>query len=386
VPRRVHRAHPGPPTGSGAGIEHQTPQPCATMVTTGPTAGPRPAAGRGRGGWTHLYFILSGRVDRAGTGKVGRQGGVCCTFTHALLWACVHCPPMWLPAAVLLAWVAVLCPSLSPVTSSPQGVSAQGGVAGGGPASSASLPGGHAEVEVGPSGSATTPPVGVGEVVIPAGTYILGTNDVVFGADAEGPEFEWVAPRAFALDLYEVSNARIQEWVAATGAVTEAEVFGSSFVHEGANITAEVLAATTSAVAAAPWWIQVWVPRVCGCGGWGVGCGWMMGLPDGRRHGFTLGMVVAQYPHPSPLPTPVPSRIRFNATWRHPEGPGSDVFLDGRESHPAVHISWNDATAYCAWRGQRLPTEREWEAAARGGKSRRLYPWGNMVSPRGEHR
>jgi sulfatase modifying factor 1 len=100
---------------------------------------------------------------------------------------------------------------------------------------------------------------GVSEAIIPAGTYTLGTKDVVFVADAEGPEYKWTAPQAFAIDVYEVSNARLQEWVAATGAVTEAEVFGSSFVHENANISAAVLAATTSAVAAAPWWIQVCV-------------------------------------------------------------------------------------------------------------------------------
>lgn len=71
------------------------------------------------------------------------------------------------------------------------------------------------------------------------------------------------------------------------------------------------------------------------------------------------------------------------ASWRKPEGPGSNI--KKRQDHPVTHVSWNDAHAYCVWAGLRLPTEAEWEYAARGGLVQKKYAWGDELTPNGKH-
>jgi sulfatase modifying factor 1 len=176
--------------------------------------------------------------------------------------------------------------------------------------------------------SSTSKGVTLGTVGLDSGVFLMGTDDPVrFPNDGEGP-VRTVALRPFWIDTVVVSNARFATFVDATGYVTEAERYGWSFVFGG--LLPDDFPPTRGA-AQAPWWRQV-----------------------------------------------------FGADWRHPEGPHCSI--EDRMDHPVVHVSWNDAMAYSAWTGMRLPTEAEWEYAARGGLEQRRYAWGDELTSSGEWR
>jgi formylglycine-generating enzyme len=171
-----------------------------------------------------------------------------------------------------------------------------------------------------------TPDVHV--VHLDGGQFRMGTDGPwAYPGDGEAPVHD-VTLAPYAIDATAVTNAEFAAFIDATGHTTDAERYEWSFVFAG--LLPDDFE-DTRAVAHAQWWRQV-----------------------------------------------------YGATWRTPEGPQSNI--DDRVDHPVVHVSWQDASAYAAWAGKRLPTEAEWEFAARGGLVGKLFPWGNDLEPDGEHR
>lgn len=164
-------------------------------------------------------------------------------------------------------------------------------------------------------------------VRLEGGRFLAGSEDTdVVSADGEGP-IRPVTLDPFYMDRYPITNERFGEFVRATGYKTEAEKFGWSFVFAG-----------------------------------------------------HLGERAEEFEHPVGLRW---WRKVANTDWLHPEGPDSSI--DGREHRPVVQVSWNDAAAYAAWAGKRLPSEAEWEFGARGGLEQKRYPWGDELTPDGKH-
>lgn len=174
-----------------------------------------------------------------------------------------------------------------------------------------------------------------GMVWIPGGEFIMGT-DSDLGRPEEKPAHR-VRVDGFWMDQTEVTNAQFRKFVEATGYVTTAEK----------PADAKLLASQ---------------------------------MPPGytpKEEDLVAGSLVFGPPsHPVPLDDfRLWWKLVPGACWRHPEGPGSN--LDGKDDHPVVHVSWDDAVAFAKWAGKRLPTEAEWEFAARGGLEEKPYVWGD---------
>lgn len=169
-----------------------------------------------------------------------------------------------------------------------------------------------------------------GMVRLEGGEFLMGNESKEgFAADGEGPVRE-VTLDAFYIGSHPVTNQQFLEFVRATGYHTEAERFGWSFVFQGHISPEQRARLVEDTVVVAPWWCKV-----------------------------------------------------RGADWKHPDGPDSGI--SQRLDHPVVQVSWRDAIEYSQWAGKRLPTEAEWEYAARGGLEQKRFPWGDELTPDGKH-
>lgn len=167
-------------------------------------------------------------------------------------------------------------------------------------------------------------------IELSGGSFLMGTDDKEgFPDDGEGPVRE-VSLDAFSIEATTVTNGQFEAFIKATDYKTDAERYGWSFVFYGL-LSAEMRESHPDLAVQTPWWCAI-----------------------------------------------------PGATWEFPEG--KDSHINDRMDHPVVHVSWNDAVAYCDWAGKRLPTEAEWEYAARGGLIQKKFPWGDELTPAGEHR
>jgi len=159
------------------------------------------------------------------------------------------------------------------------------------------------------------------QVHLKGGGFVMGTNNEHRPADLEGPARK-ASVKPFMMDTHTVTNEQFRDFVRQTKYKTEAEVYGWSFVLD--YLAPKKVKENKS------------IQRL-----------------DDAKHWLAVP----------------------GSWWRVPEGKGTGI--KGREKHPVVHISRKDAASYCTWARRRLPTEKEWEFAARGGLKGKQYPWGN---------
>lgn len=179
--------------------------------------------------------------------------------------------------------------------------------------------------------------MGINEMVfIKGGTFDMGADNNQARPD-EYPKHQ-VEVKSFWIDIHEVTNAQFKKFVDSTGYITVAEKDA-----DWEELKKQLPPAST------------------------------------RPHDSVLvagSMVFSAPKHSVPLNDYSQWwKWVIGANWKHPKGPKTSIVR--LENHPVIHISWNDAIAYCKWAGKRLPTEAEWEFAARGGLKNNIYPWGD---------
>lgn len=190
------------------------------------------------------------------------------------------------------------------------------------------LPGPSCETRPGGTSDQLTMQRAIDWAEIPAGSFLMGNDfDDGFADDGEGPA-RLVGLSAYRIGVTTVTNRQFNAFVRATGYITEAEQAGWSHVFY-LQVPGPLRDRVRQMAKGLPWWLPV-----------------------------------------------------RDACWQRPEGPGSQV--RARAEHPVVHVSWSDAQAFCDWAGVRLPTEAQWERAARGGLESCRFPGGDELEPGGQ--